>query len=80
VGFDGGAMERVRASELRPGDVLLRRPGLLMRVRRIRRRRNGRLLVLGWAVEPQRSMYATLPIASYAPDDPVERVVERSRG
>jgi hypothetical protein len=78
VGFDISATERVRAVDLRPGDVFLRRPDLPMRVRRIRHRRDGRLTVLGWAVEPQRSMYASLPIMSYAPDDPVDRVVQRS--
>jgi hypothetical protein len=77
MGFDSGATERIRAAELRPGDVFLRRPDLPMRVRRIRRRRNGRLLVLGWAVKPQRSMYATLPVITYAPDDLVERMVGR---
>jgi len=67
--------ERILAADLRPGDVFLRRPDLPMRVRRVRRRRNGRLLVLGWAVEAQGSMYATLPVMTYAPDDTVERLV-----
>jgi hypothetical protein len=76
VRFDISRTESIRAADLRPGDVFLRRPGLPMRVRRIQRRRNGLLRVLGWAVEPQPSMYSILPSTSYAPEDPVERVVE----